>query len=113
VQAPAYRINFFFWNPPAFSIFRECKAKSKIICHSPSSYFSLASLIDFQRVSVGQGDQANVAFRIPREKFSFFNEEVHEVLHKGKAIITLANASAGERSGMLGAESYEIEVEVR
>lgn len=72
-----------------------------------------ASLIDFKRISVPEGGEDQVAFTVPRKAFSYYNSAGEQVQHKGDAVITIANASPGERSRELGVKSYEIEVEVK
>ena len=72
----------------------------------------IASLIDFKRVFVKSEDQTNLTFSIPYEKFAYYNGQGEKVQHHGKAIITVSNASPGERSKALGAESFTIDVDV-
>lgn len=72
-----------------------------------------ASLIAFQRVTIGKEGQKNVSFSIPHETFSYFNSDGEKVQHKGEAIVTVGNASPGERSMELGAQLFEIDVNVR
>ena len=72
----------------------------------------LASLIDFKRVSFPQGAEQNMKFSIPYEEFSYYDSEGKKVQHHGKASITVANASPGERSKQLGAEAFTVGVVV-
>jgi beta-glucosidase len=72
----------------------------------------LASLIDFKRVSIPKGEQGNITFSVPLEVFSYYNSEGEKIQHQGKATITVANASPGERSKQLGAEVFKIDVVV-
>lgn len=72
----------------------------------------VASLVDFKRVTIGKDEQKNVSFSIPYEKFSYYNTAGEKVQHKGDAVLTIGNASPGERSKELGAKMYKIEVDV-
>jgi beta-glucosidase len=75
-------------------------------------HLPLASLIDFKRASFPQGAETNVKFSVPYEEFSYYNSEGKKVQHHGKATITVANASPGERSKQLGAEAFTVSVVV-
>ncbi len=70
----------------------------------------LESLIDFKRISIPKGEQKNITFSIPLEVFSFYNDNGEKIQHNGKAVITVANASPGDRSKELGVESFKIDV---
>ena len=71
-----------------------------------------ASLIDFKRASFPQGAGRNIKFSVPYKEFSYYNSEGKKVQHHGKATITVANASPGERSNQLGAEAFKVSVVV-
>jgi beta-glucosidase len=71
-----------------------------------------ASLIDFKRASFPQGAGRNMKFSVPYKEFSYYNSEGTQVQHHGKANITVANASPGERSNQLGAEAFKVSVVV-
>ena len=73
----------------------------------------LASLVDFKRISLAKGERQKVSFSIPYEEFSYYNSKGEKVQHKGKAIVTVSNASPSERSKELGAKMYELEVSVK
>ncbi len=72
-----------------------------------------STLIDFLRVKVNKGDQENVTFSIPYEEFSYYNNEGEKIQHKGNAIVTIGNASPGERSKELNTEIFETQVVVK
>jgi beta-glucosidase len=71
-----------------------------------------ASLIDFKRASFPQGAGRKIKFSVPYKEFSYYNSEGTQVQHHGKANITVANASPGERSNQLGAEAFKVNVVV-
>jgi len=72
----------------------------------------LASLVDFKRVSVPKGGETTVTFSVPYKEFSYYNSKGEKVQHHGKAIVTAANASPGDRSKQLGAEAFTVHVVV-
>jgi len=73
----------------------------------------LSTLVDFKRVAIKKGESSNVTFSIPYQKFAYFNNQGEEIQHKGKATVTIGNASPGERSEQLGAKAFKIDVEVK
>ena len=73
----------------------------------------ISSLVNFKRVSLNQGSSSDVSFSIPYSDFSFINSKGEKVQHKGRATITVGNASPGQRSQELGAKTFKIEVEVK
>ena len=73
----------------------------------------LSSLIDFKRVSIPYGNKRNISFAVPHEAFSYYNNNGEKIQYKGKATITISNASPGIRSTELEAKIYKIEVEVK
>ena len=77
------------------------------------AYLPQATLIDFMRVKISKGDQENVTFSIPYEEFSYYNNEGEKMQHKGNAIVTIGNASPGERSKELNTEIFETQVVVK
>jgi hypothetical protein len=50
---------------------------------------------------------------VPYKAFSYINSKGQEIQHQGKAKLTIANASPGERSKELGAVSFPIEITVK
>ncbi len=72
----------------------------------------LASLIDFKRVAIPKGEQVSITFSVPYKAFSYYNSRGKKIQYTGKATITVANASPGERSKQLGAEVFQIDVDV-
>lgn len=73
----------------------------------------ISTLVSFKRVAINKGTSSKVSFSIPYNDFSYFNSKGEKVQHKGKAVITVGNASPGERSQQLGATSFKIDVEVQ
>jgi len=73
----------------------------------------VAALVDFKRISLVEGEKQKVSFSIPYEEFAYFDSLGERVQHKGKAILTVSNASPSERSKELGAKLYELEVDVK
>lgn len=73
----------------------------------------VASLVDFKRISLISGEQKNISFSIPYKEFCYYNNEGQKVQHKGRAVITVGNASPGERSKELNAVLHEFEVIVK
>lgn len=73
----------------------------------------IASLVDFKRIAVAKGKATTVNFEIPNDVFSFYNTSGEKVNYKGSASIIIANASPGERSKELGAESFQMEVMIK
>jgi beta-glucosidase len=73
----------------------------------------IASLKDFKRVSVKKQEIQEVKFLVPYKAFSYINSKGQEVQHQGKAILTIANASPGQRSKELAAASFPIEITVK
>jgi beta-glucosidase len=73
----------------------------------------IASLISFKRVPITKGQSTTVNFAIPYSDFSYINSKGEKVQLKGKATITVGNASPGQRSQELGAKSFKIEVDVK
>lgn len=80
---------------------------------SQSEGIPLASLVDFERVTISKNTETTVDFKIPYESFSYFNDSGEKLIHKGKATITISNASPGARSKELGAEIHQLEVMVK
>jgi beta-glucosidase len=72
-----------------------------------------SSLVNFKRVAVKKGDNTNVSFAIPYSDFFYINNKGEKVQVKGKATITVGNASPGQRSQELGAKTFKIEVDVK
>jgi len=70
----------------------------------------LSSLVDFKRISIPKGEKCNVTFAVPFEGFSYYNIKGEKIQHNGKATITVANSSPGERSKELGAVAFNIDV---
>jgi len=75
-------------------------------------HLPLATLIDFKRASFPQGAGRKIKFSVPYKEFSYYDSEGKKVQHHGKANITVANASPGERSKQLGAEAFTVSVVV-
>lgn len=73
----------------------------------------MASLVDFKRVPINKGDLSKVTFSIPYDAFAYFNNEGQKIQHKGKAKVTVGNASPSFRSKQLGAENFEIDVIIK
>ncbi len=73
----------------------------------------LASLVDFKRVLINQGDTSMLTFSIPYDAFAYYNSEGLKVQHQGKAKVTVGNASPGLRSKQLGAEIFEFDVTIK
>jgi len=73
----------------------------------------LATLIDFKRIALNKGESRIVAFSIPYNVFAFIDSQGEKIQHKGKATVTIGNASPGERSEQLGANVFKVNVEVK
>ena len=73
----------------------------------------IASLINFKRITINKGESSTVNFSVPYNKFMYINSKGDEVQHKGKAILTIANAAPGERSKELGVTSYQFDVVIK
>jgi beta-glucosidase len=72
----------------------------------------ISSLVNFKRVFIKKGENTNVSFSVPYKDFSYINSKGDKVQVKGKATISVGNASPGARSQELGAKTFKIEVEV-
>ena len=72
-----------------------------------------SSLVNFKRVAINKGANSNVSFSIPYSEFAYINSNGEKVQHKGKATITVGNASPGERSKELGATAFKFEVDIK
>jgi beta-glucosidase len=73
----------------------------------------ISSLVSFKRAIIKKGENTTVSFSIPYSDFAYINSKGDKVQHKGKATITVGNASPGQRSQELGAKSFKIEVDVK
>lgn len=73
----------------------------------------ISTLVNFKRVSINKGANSNVSFSVPYNEFSFINNKGEKIQHNGKATITIANASPGERSQQLGAMAFKFDVELK
>jgi len=73
----------------------------------------VSTLVNFKRVSINKGANSKVSFSVPYNEFSFINSKGEKIQHIGKATITIANASPGERSQQLGAMAFKFDVEVK
>jgi beta-glucosidase len=73
----------------------------------------IASLVNFKRVTINKGASTNVSFTVPYNAFSYINSKGEKIQHKGKAILTIANASPGVRSQELGMNAVKFEVVVK
>lgn len=73
----------------------------------------IASLVDFKRVSLKKGKHGTFTFSIPYDSFAYHDSDGEKEQHHGNAKITIGNASPGERSNELGANTYEIIVFVK
>ena len=71
-----------------------------------------SSLVAYQRVTIAKGATRKVNFAIARDEFSYVKEGGIGVQHQGKAVVTVANAAPGVRSTQLGAQSFQIRVDV-
>jgi beta-glucosidase len=94
------------------SIYVEDVVQLYLTIENLGEHLPLATLIDFKRASFPQGAENSIKFSVPYEEFSYYNSEGKKVQHHGKATITVANASPGERSKQLGAEAFAINVVV-
>jgi beta-glucosidase len=81
--------------------------------HNGKEELPISSLVNFKRVSINKGENSRVSFSVPYTDFSFINSKGEKIQHKGKAILTMANASPGQRSQELGAKSFKFDVELK
>jgi beta-glucosidase len=72
-----------------------------------------STLVNFKRVSIQKGTNRKVSFSVPYKEFSFINSKGEKIQHKGKATITIANASPSDRSQQLGAMAFKFDVAVK
>jgi len=84
-----------------------------VTIHNGKEELPFSSLVNFKRVSINQGKNSRVSFSLPYNEFSFINSKGEKTQHKGKATLTIANASPGQRSQELGAKSYKFDVELK
>lgn len=94
------------------SIYVEDVIQLYLTIENSKENLPLASLIDFKRASFPQGAENNIKFSVPYKEFSYYSSEGKKIQHHGKATITVANASPGERSKQLGAEAFTVNVVV-
>jgi beta-glucosidase len=94
------------------SIYVEDVIQLYLTIDNSKEHLPLASLIDFKRASFPQGAENIIKFSVPHKEFSYYNSEGKKVQHHGKATITIANASPGERSKQLGSEAFTVNVVV-
>jgi len=73
----------------------------------------ISALVDFKRIALKKGENTVVTFSIPYQEFAYINSEGEKIQHKGKATVTIGNASPGERSEQLGAKTFKINIEVK
>ena len=73
----------------------------------------ISSLVNFKRISINKGVNSTVSFSVPYDEFSFINSKGEKIQHKGKATLTIANASPGERGQELGVKSFKFDVELK
>ena len=72
----------------------------------------LASLVDFKRITVPNGEQRRISFNIPHRVFSYYDDAGLPNPYIGKAKIIVSNASPGKRSVERGAKKVEFAVKV-
>jgi len=73
----------------------------------------ISALVAFKRIALNKGGSSVVTFSIPYHEFAFINSKGEKIQHKGKAAVTIGNASPGERSEQLGAKVFKMEVVVK
>ncbi len=73
----------------------------------------ISALVAFKRIALKKGETSVVTFSIPYKEFAYFNSKGEKIQHKGKAAVTIGNASPGERSEQLGAKVFKMEVVVK
>jgi beta-glucosidase len=81
--------------------------------HNGKEELPISSLVNFKRVSINKGANSTVSFSVPYNEFSFINSKGEKIQHKGKATLTISNASPGQRSQELGAKFFEFDVELK
>jgi len=81
--------------------------------HNGKEELPISSLVNFKRVTINKGSNSTVSFSVPYNEFSFINSKGEKTQHKGKATLTIANASPGQRSQELGATSFKFNVELK
>lgn len=73
----------------------------------------LASLKDFKRVSLKPNESKTITFQLAKDAFNYYDVKGEVKRHKGEAVITIGNASPGQRSIDLGSKLSELTVQVK
>ncbi len=94
------------------SVDAEEVVQAYLSIESEEEELPVASLIDFKRIAVNKGAHSKVTFIIPYEVFNYYNSNGKRIQHRGRATITIGNASPGDRSLELGSKNFEFTVNV-